>query len=329
MNWKSYKKHLIICLFAVLLLLQAGCDPAPKPYTKTGFCLDTIVSVTVYGTDPKKAEENLTKAFSLCKKYEGLFNISDPESDICRLNHAGGKTLSVSDETYDLLKKSVAYAELSGGLLDVTIQPLYELWDFQNEIHDKLPDADAIEEAKQKVDYHNICLLKDHQVQLKNGAQINLGAVAKGYIADRIREELIASGVSSALINLGGNVLTIGNKPDGTPFEIGIAKPFDENGQILTSVSVSDLSVVTSGIYQRCFTINDTIYHHIIDPNTGYPADTDLNAAVIITASSTDADAYSTICMLLGSDKAKTFLKELKNTDAILIDSKNRTLPLD
>ncbi len=328
MNWRFYRHHLYIFAFLLLPLFLSGCTGAASERTRTGFCLDTIVSVTVYDSDKDHAENVLEDVFTLCKDYEALLSISDPGSEIYRMNHADGEAVQVSNDTYALLELSLSYAEKSNGLLDVTIQPLYELWDFQGE-HASIPDEAEIQNAKEKVDYRNIKLLDDHMVKLENGAQVNLGAVAKGYIADRLKEQIKNAGISSALINLGGNIVALGCKPDGKPFEIGIATPFDESGSILTAVSAKDRSVVTSGIYQRYFTINDKIYHHIIDPKTGYPVETDLNAAVVLAPSSADADACSTICMLLGSDLAKSFIKDQENMDVILIDRENQILPTE
>lgn len=334
-NHTGVPKHKTVISFVLSVMIQAvilfaltGCDDPATSYTKSGFALDTIVSITVYDTDKAHANAVLEEAFSQCLFYESLFSISDPASDVYRLNHANGEAVTVSADTYTLLEKAVGYAETSGGLLDVTIQPVYALWDFQDTTDREPPSADEIRQELAKVDYRNIRLLDGHAVMLSNDAQVNLGAVAKGYIADRLKEFLVEKGTDSALINLGGNIQAIGEKPDHTPFQIGLATPFDENSSILTEVPVTDRSVVTSGIYQRYFKNGDTIFHHILDPRTGYPVDTDLNAAVIITDSSLDADAWSTICMLLGSKQAGSFLFDLKDTDAVLIDRNNRILPL-
>lgn len=319
----KFLRNPIPVILTGLLLLLPACDRMDR-YERSGFAFDTIVNITVYSSDKTLADRALSDAFTLSEHYDKLLSISDPESEIYRLNHADGNAVTVSADTYSLLEKAIGYAEMSDGLLDVTIQPLYALWDFTGEDHDSLPDENAIASAKEKVDYRNIRLLGENRVQLSGGAMINLGAIAKGYIADRIKEQLLADGITSALINLGGNVVAIGQKEGGTPFAIGLATPFDPSGKIIDSVSVSDRSVVTSGIYQRYFEYDGRIYHHIIDPVTGYPADNDLNAATVIASSSTDADAYSTICMLLGKEKAKAFIAGIPDTEVILIDRNNR-----
>ncbi len=314
---------MIACLYPVL---ATGCAGRADAYTKSGFALDTVISITIYDTDRTHANAVLNDVFEQCEYYDHLFALSDPESDIYRLNHADGTDVVVSEETYELLERSIEYAECSDGLLDITIQPLYALWDFQNPDHETLPDDAKLKEALSFVDYHNIRLGPDHTVCLENHAQINPGAVAKGYIADRLKEYLVLEGITAAVINLGGNVQTIGRKPDGSMYRIGLQKPFDEQGEMISDVSVAGRSVVTSGIYQRYFTYEDRIYHHILDPTTGYPCDTDLNAAVIIADSSTEADAYSTICMLLGKKGSREFLLKHPEVSAVLIDKNNQII---
>ncbi|MBO4902633.1 MAG: FAD:protein FMN transferase [Lachnospiraceae bacterium] len=316
------KKYLLILICLLLSLCFTGCE-RQAPYTRSGFALDTFITITVYDTDKAHAQAVLDEAFDKCLYYDRLFNISDPSGDIYRLNHANGAKTAVSEETYELLQLAVSYAGISGGLLDVTIQPVYALWDFTNTETPSLPEPSSIEDALKSVDYHNIRFEGNGEISLTDQAGVNPGAIAKGYIADRLKELLISKNITSAMINLGGNVQTIGTKPGDRPFVIGLQKPFDENGAILTEVSVSDRSVVTSGIYQRCFTIDGKIYHHILDPNTGYPADNGLNAAVIIADSSVEADALSTICMLMSKEDAMAFLKTRENVQAIFIDHAN------
>lgn len=318
------QKAALCLIIAALFLSFSGCLRQSVPYTRSGFYLDTLVNITVYDTDSDHAAGILDQAMERCMYYDRLFSISDPESDIYKLNHANNAAVTVSDETYTLLQLSMRYAEESGGLFDITVQPLYALWDFQAPEHETLPDEAAIKSALTCVNQENIEFPDDHSVRLKNHAQINPGAIAKGYIADMLKEDLLRQGVSSALINLGGNIQTIGSKPDGSDYQIGLQKPFEDNGEMISQVSVSDKSVVTSGIYQRCFTYDGKIYHHILNPENGYPAETDLNAAVVIASSSVDADAYSTICMLLGHDKACDFIKKHPEVSAVLIDKNNQ-----
>lgn len=155
-------------------------------------------------------------------------------------------------------------------------------------------------------------------------AAIDLGAVAKGYIADRLKEYLEGEGVHHALINLGGNVLAVGDKPDGSPFHIGIQKPFDKSGIPLTSVRIDDKSIVTSGTYQRYFEKDGALYHHILDAASGYPCNNGLASVSIITDSSLTADALSTTCFLLGPEKGMNLVNQLENVEAVFVDTDNR-----
>ena len=148
---------------------------------------------------------------------------------------------------------------------------------------------------------------------------LDLGAIAKGYIADKLKEYLVENGVEHALINLGGNILIIGDKPDGSKYNIGIQKPFDQTGQPITSVKVSDTSLVTTGIYERCFEKDDTLYHHILDPATGYPCQNNLYSVTIVTKSSVMADALSTTCFLLGLKDGMELINSLEGVEALFI----------
>ena len=174
------------------------------------------------------------------------------------------------------------------------------------------------------MNYENI-IIRDNTVKLADPqAGIDLGAIAKGYIADRIKDYLEEEGVRHAMINLGGNVLAMGSKLDGSDYNIGIQKPFDETGEPITSVKISDKSVVTSGIYQRYFKADGKIYHHILDPNTGYPCENNLYSVTILTDSSLTADALSTTCFLLGYDRGMKLINQLDNVDAVFITNDNQ-----
>ncbi len=302
----------------------------------TDLFFDTIIQITLYenpdaSLSGQDAQSILEEAHSLCGRYEKMFSKTVPESDIYQLNHADGKPVLVHAETYDLIEQSINYSRNTNGLVDITVSKVKDLWDFStqdtNAPDSAIPSETSIKNALSHVDYHNILLDADHQtVTLTDPeAAIDLGFIAKGYIADRLKEFLISKGVQSAIINLGGNVAVIGSKPDGSPFVVGIEKPFSD-GDYMDKLSVTAQSVVTSGIYERFFEVNQTIYHHIIDPKTGYPVKTDLLSATIISDSSTQADALSTTCILLGKDKALDFLRQYPDVSAIFITDQNKII---
>lgn len=316
----KYKKF--ISIITAAMLLATGCSGLPKEresqtYTDTLF--DTVISVQILDS----VDEDVLKGCeTLCRKYDAMFSRTNEDSDISRINQAGGAPVEVSDETVKLIKKGIYYSEMSGGAFDITIAPVVNLWDFQAE-EPSPPSQEDAAAAASHVSYKSI-VISDNKVSLSDPeAGIDLGAVAKGYIADRLKDYLEEQGVKHALINLGGNVLAIGTKLDGTDYNIGIQKPFDESGNPITSVRIADQSVVTSGIYQRYFKKDGTIYHHILDPRTGYPCDNHLYSVTIITDSSLTADALSTTCFLLGYDRGMKLIDQLDNVDAVFITDDN------
>lgn len=316
-------KHKLIAWTLILSLMTAvGCTRTPAPRTATDFALDTVIRVTVYDTDN---DDIVTQSINLCKQYERIFSATIGDSDIGRLNAANGAPVTLTQETAELLALSGEYFALSDGLFDVTVAPITRLWDVTQDFP-VIPKEKSLNNALAKVGYENLTLDEENRTaSLTNGAQVDLGGIAKGYIADRITDFLKESGVPSAVIDLGGNVCVLGLK-EGKPFRVGIAYPFSKDGELLGSLSVSDKAVVTSGVYQRYFRIDDQLYHHIFDPNTGYPAQTDLYSATILCDSAVRADALSTICILLGSERAIMLLQTLDDVDAVLIRSDGQVL---
>ncbi|MBP3458739.1 MAG: FAD:protein FMN transferase [Lachnospiraceae bacterium] len=324
---QSYKNKYIslLCAFCMVSVSLWGCslpfDQNALTIRDTIIAFDTVVTITLYGTDDT---DILQEAMDLCRDYDKLFSRTIPESDVYRINHANGQAVTVSPETILLIKESLFYSELTKGAVDITIAPVRDLWDFSSqstgETVPALPDDTALSQALAHVNYQ--CIQYDESagtVTLTDPeAQIDLGFIAKGYIADALKEYLIFRGITSATIDLGGNILTIGTKPDGTPFQIGIKKPF-ENGTPMDVLSITDQSVVTSGIYERCFQIDDVIYHHILDPETGYPVSNELLSVTIISDSSMEGDALSTTCLLLGLSKAQELISSLDGVEAVFI----------
>lgn len=317
------KSKRLIALLASATLLLSGCSTSlskKKELTYTDTLFDTVISVQIL--DP--AEESvLNGCKKLCQKYDLMFSSYNEESEISKINSAGGAPVEVSPETAALIKKGIYYSELSGGAFDITIGPVSRLWDFKSGEH-IIPDAGAIAEALSHVNYENI-MVSDNVVTLTDpAAAIDLGALAKGYVADRIRDYLEKQGIKRAFINLGGNILAMGTKPDGSDYNVGIQAPFKDTGEPITSVKVADKSVVTSGTYQRYFEADGKLYHHILDPRTGYPCENTLTSVTIITNSSLTADAFSTTCFLLGYDESMKMISQMENVDAIFITNDNK-----
>ena len=297
------KKSVTLPMMLILLLL-CGCNSGETENSETRFLLDTVCTVTADCGD-----DIINGAFSLCENLERTLSKTVTDSDVYKLNNTEG-FVSVSDGTLKTVERALYYSELSGGKFDITIAPVSALWDFKNQV---IPSKDEISEALQNVDYHSI--------EIKNGEissgtkQIDLGGIAKGYIADRATEYLKENGAENALVNLGGNICMIGE------YNIGIQKPFDDS--VIASIALKDKCVVTSGIYERYIESYGKIYHHILDPKTGYGAENELASVTVIGEKALDCDALSTVCMLLGTESGMDIINNTADTEAVFIDREN------
>ena len=313
------RKPVYLLLFSLLISLLAGCGRKEAPLSKSGFYFDTAITVTIYKTENgTKKETLLDECFSLCEKYENMLSRTVEGSDIYSINHAGGKSVEVSGETASLLEKALSYSRLTDGVFDCTIAPLSSLWDFHSASPVK-PDAQDISEALSHIGYQNVLLDGTAVTLTDEKAALDLGGIAKGYIADQLKSFLVSAGTSSALIDLGGNILTLGSKPDGSAFQIGIRRPFDSGGTPAAAAAVRDGSLVTSGVYERYFEEDGTRYHHLLNPLDGYPFDNGLYSVSILCESSADADALSTSCFGLGLEKGLELVESLDGVEALFI----------
>lgn len=315
----AYKRNFSILTILVTLILS-GCQKTAEPVSQVGFYLDTVVRITLYDTEGSEAcAQNIQECFALIDDYEHLFSATIEGSDIWNINHSDGMPVTVSDATVNLLQTALYYSALSDGAVDLTVLPLTQLWDFGSEGAAHVPDDASIKEALPHIDYHAV-LIDGNTVTLSDPlAAIDLGFIAKGYIADRLKEYLLSQGIESACISLGGNLVTINNKPDGTPYRIGIQKPFADEGETITAINVTDASLVSSGIYERYFYEDEVLYHHLLDTRTGYPADNDIAGVTILSPSSVEADALSTTCYFLGIDAGMELIESLDGVEALFI----------
>ena len=290
----------IILLVSAVFLGGCGGDrPAAEPVSETRLLLGTVCTISVFATQGRPL---LNEAFKLCAEYEAMFSMSIEGSDIWRINHAGGDPVAVSPETVALLKLGMEYGEFSGGKFDITVGRLSDLWDFTGE-SGVPPEAD-IAFARDTVDFRGI-LIDGNTVRLTDPeAWIDAGGVAKGYIADRLADFLKERGAGGAVIELGGDIYLVGAKPDGSLWRVGVRKPFGELRDLLGVLEFGEVSVVSSGIYERMFEENGVIYHHILDPDTGMPVKSDVISATLVTEVSVVGDILSTIVILAGSEAA-------------------------
>lgn len=302
-----------LSLSLILLCLSiTGCKKTMDPITKTSFKLNTVVTITIYDSSDVSLLDN---ALALCDTYENLFSRTRETSELYQINQ--GLKRELSPETEELLEIALSYNRLSNGLFEPSIGPVSSLWDFHAE-NPTVPEDALIQAALPLVNAENLHL-SNHTITMDTGMMLDLGAISKGYIADRIKEYLIEQGVKSAVIDLGGNVLCIGSRPDGTPFQIGIRQPFQDTNTAAAVLSITDQSVVTSGIYERCFEQDGILYHHLLDPNTGYPCNNELASVTIICDRSVDGDALSTSCFLMGMEQGMELIDSLPDVYAIFI----------
>ena len=305
-----------VLLTAVIIIPQTGCG-GKEPVSGSEFCLDTSCEITIYdmeGMSEDKAAGIIDQAFAEIREYENMLSRTVEGSDVYRINHADGKSTEVSAETLDVIRTGLLMAELSGGKFDITVGALTDLWKFTSD-NPSVPEDQEIRKALETVGYENITM-KGNEVGLSDSeTRIDLGGVAKGYIADKTGEYMEAQGVTKAIINLGGNITAIGEKEEDTPWTIGIERPYSDRSEIVGSIKVSDKTVVTSGIYERQFVEDGVRYHHVLDPQTGYPAETDLEAVTItaVKGNSGFCDSLSTACLILVKEKAHRLVLKLQD----------------
>lgn len=319
-----------ITISSLLLILSLGlitsCSKnkaSQEPLSKTEILMGTPVSVTLYDSNDAKI---LDKVFNKVKELESTLSINENGTLIDEINeNAGIKPVKVDDDTYTLIEKGLEYAKLSHGLFDISIGPIVKLWNIG------LPEArvPSLEEIQAKlplVNYQNVELNNsDKTVYLKNqGMMLDLGGIAKGYTADVISNILTNEGVESAIINLGGNVFTHGKKVDGSDWKIGIQDPFSERGGIIGTLTTSNKSVVTSGIYERYIEEDGVRYHHILNPSTGYPYDNEIAGITIVSDKSIDGDALSTSVFAMGVEEGMKFVNTQSGIDAIFVTKDNK-----
>ena len=286
-------------------------------YSSDIFAMDTYMSLTAYGA---KAEDAVTVAIHEIQRLDAMFSVGNTDSDVTTANMQGSAT--VSDETAYLVEQSLEISRKTDGAFDITIYPVMELWGFTTKNY-KVPQADELQETLKRVSYENVSL-KDHELVLKNNAQIDFGGIAKGYTSSRVMQIFKEYGIEHGMVNLGGNVQTLGTKTDGTAWRVAIQSPQGGN-QYLGILETSDQAVITSGGYERYFEENGVTYHHIIDPKTGYPSDSDLTSVTIVCADGTKADALSTSFFVMGLKRAESFYENTDlDFDVILLTKDNQ-----
>jgi len=317
------KKYLT--MLVILLFVLTGCTVEKKVstevFTAEKYLLGTDITVSIETGE----EANLicNEVFSRVKDIEDKMSAHSGDSEIALLNAGAGKEKTVlSAQTYHVLSQATEFAAITGGAFDPTIGSLVQLWGI-NSGNGKVPVEQDIQKSIALVNYKSLQLAQDgtnctaylpHQGQI-----VDLGGIAKGYAGDEAKQILLANGIKSGMINLGGNIVAIGKKKDGSHWRVGIQNPLAPRGTFLGIVQLDDKSVVSSGAYERYFIKDGKRYHHIIDPNTGHPSESDLIGVTIIADQGIAADALSTGVFVLGLEKGIKLVDSLQGVDAILI----------
>lgn len=306
--------------------------------TEFFYAFNTVVTLQAFG-DEAACRTAFAEARSACRRYERRFSRTLPHSDIARLNAAQGEPVAITTDTAQLLQAALRFCADSEGRFDITMGAVVQLWDFRKGI---IPTPGNINVALSHVDWRALRIKDEaarssaaqsaqkHGTRDKGGARtayhgaersqafaqladpaavLDVGGIAKGWIADRLDETIAAHALDAFVVNLGGNVVVRGEKPDGTSWRIGLQDPRDKGG-IVGAIAVRNASAVTSGVYERCFKQGDTLYHHILDPKTGYPAQTDAAGATVLTRHSVDAEGYSTTLLALGIEQGIAFAQK-------------------
>lgn len=287
------------------------------------FAFNTMNTVSAWTDDPGA----LDQVEALCDRYEHLFSRTRPESGLSLINASSGEPVSVDPELAKLIEISLHYCKESDGLYDITMGCVTRLWDFNKGV---IPSPESVKRMLDHVGWEGV-KVEGQVVTLEDpDASIDLGGIAKGYIADRILESLASCGVSHACANLGGNVAVLGGKQDGTPWSVGLRSPLPSDPQrtetAFAALKMYDGSVVTSGIYERSFTRDGLLYHHILDPRTGSPAQTDLLGATITARTSLDADGYTTGLIIQGLQEAYRFVTSRDELEAVFVTTDGKVV---
>lgn len=320
------QRRLIAALFITVLisLTFLGCSNNMykmnnEPLSKTEFLLGTVVTIKIYDNG---SQEILNRAFNKLKEIEGKMTINSENSEVIEINSKAGKDfVKVSDDTFHVISRGKYFSELSRGRFDISIGPLVKLWNIGGE-DVKVPTVEEIEDRKKLVDFNNVILDEEEKsVMLKEeGMILDLGGIAKGYGADEVVSILKEEEVGYAIINIGGNVFAYGNKPDGTPWKVGIQNPqLPGRGDHIGIVKLVNQSIVTSGIYERYIEEKGKRYHHILDPESGYPVENNLVGVSVVADSSIDADSLSTSVFALGLNEGMELIEGLENVEGLFI----------
>ncbi len=296
------RQHALPAIALAAALLLGGCARTQEPASNQIFAMDTVMTLEIYGDG---AQEQLNEAVGTIYRLEDLWDVTSEGSEVWALDHSAGDWVDLSPETADLLAQALELCALTGGALDLTAYPAVRAWGFTTGEY-RVPSQEELDALVPLIDYTKL-ELEDGRARLPEGMELDLGAVAKGYTGAYLAQTLREGGVASALLSLGGNVQTVGAKPDGSPWRVAIQDPDSGQQATLGVVEVADQAVITSGGYQRYFEADGETYWHIMDPDTAAPARSGLRSVTVIGSDGTVCDALSTALFVMGAEEAAAF----------------------
>lgn len=309
-------KRLFISGLLVAALMLAGCGvqtSAEGPsQTREVYAMDTVMTLEAYG---QNADAALDEAVAEIERLDALWSIASSDGEIARLN--AEKQITASADTLALLTRAKEISAATDGLFSTTIAPLMEAWGFTSGDY-RVPDEAELSALLAHVDDEEIAI-SDSTVTIPADAKVDLGGIAKGFTSARVMEIFRENGVENGILSLGGNVQALGTKPDGSLWRVGLQDPADERA-LFATLELADKAVITSGAYERNFEQNGITYHHIIDPRTGYPAESGLSSVTIVSDDGTLADGLSTALFIMGKEAAVEFWRSRRDDfDMVLL----------
>jgi len=310
-----------IIVFTIIAIAIYNKKPSEMKYTRT--LMGTVVEITLVGSDDARLNAAAEAAFDEIKRLEGLMSHYKDDSDVAKVNRTAGKeAVTISKETMDVIDASLKVSQITNGTFDITMGVLGKVWHFTKDDKGELtpPSAEEVKKLLPLIDYRQIMIDKQNNtVKLaKQGMQINLGGIAKGYIIGKAAEVLKKNGIKKGIVHAGGDMVVF-NEKDSPPWLIGIQTPRNKD-KIIGTLKVSHAAIATSGDYERFFIKDGTRYHHIMDPSTGFPANK-CRGVTIVAKDSTLADALSTAVFVMGPDDGMKLIETLPDVDGLIIDT--------
>lgn len=314
----------IISLIVLTLLSATLSGAQPKAYTKVLLLMGSRFEVTAISESDTLAWKGINASIDETRRIEKLISEWDSASQTTAINRSAGiKPVKVDRELYDLIARSLKVSKLTNGAFDISFAPLLKIWKLDGSMKE-LPSPEKIKQIKEIVGYDKIILDQANQTVFlqEKGMKLGFGGIGQGYVGNRCKQLMQAMGIQAGLINVSGDIVTWGKQPDGSTWRIGIANP-KKKDEVISWLSVSDISVVTSGGYEKFATINGKRYGHILDPRTGYPSQ-GVGSVTIVSPDVELSDALATGVFVLGVEKGLNLVNQLRGVECLIIDDENK-----